>query len=436
MTPLILSLLLAPNAEAGEIVVAMQLPVMVFVDGELQQPLPGSSQVKARGLGDGTHLVEIRNALNKPVTELTVDMRQDEEVRLRYAQKSLTEIGRGASKGADASEPEATAAAPSSPQAGDPAAALAAQQAALAAQQAQLSAMSSGSFSNASLGAAVETQQTGSAAGGPSGTTTTTQVNAGGISMSVTVTETSSGGAALLGAGPAANGLPGGGSGGMNQNSTAFVGLDPMAFNIYVDGRPLPWVDALGGFVVTQLPMGSKHSFRLTLGGVDALTADMTVDTRGHDVCFVQTMSFSFDIQCSPAGVPSYTTADLGRLQGGAVMPGVALGHTVPMGVVAQAPAPAGPQAMADSDFNRLLKTVQDESFSSDQVDIISTAARNNHFTCAQVARLIEPISFGSDQVKAVQAARSAIIDPNNAHELEAVFTFSSDKEKVRALFQ
>ena len=43
--------------------------------------------------------------------------------------------------------------------------------------------------------------------------------------------------------------------------------------------------------------------------------------------------------------------------------------------------------------------------------------------------------SEGKDQVAAVTAARPAILDPGNAHVIEEAFTFSADKQKVRALF-
>lgn len=423
MSAFLLPFLLGSPALAGDIVVAMQTPVVVVVDGQVLKPAAGSMQARARDLGEGAHLVEIRTAFNKPITELTVELGEDEEVRLRYARKALEEIGRGTLKKSaarDEADPEGSI---------SPAAGPEETMAALEAQQAELSAMASG-FGNAQVGATPGGGAVGAPASGAS-SSTTTQVSAstpaGGVSVSVSVTETSSGGTALAGPG----GLAGGGSGGMAVNSTAFVGLDPMLFAITIDGRPLPWVDAVGGFLATELAIGSKHAFRMTLQGNEAYRADMTVDTRGHEICVIRVMPFDYDIACSSTGKGAYTAADLAGLH--AAVPGAALSHTRPTGMV---PVPAGPQAMAPGDFERLLASVEAESFSSGQVDIIATAARNNHFTCRQLARLIEPISFGSDQMKAVEAAHEAVIDPGNAHELEAVFSFSSDKEAVRALFR
>lgn len=420
MSAFLLPFLLSPQALAGDIVVAMQAPVIVVVDGEVLKPSAGSMQARARDLGEGTHLVEIRTAFNKPITELSVALAEDEEVRLRYARKTLEEIGRGTLKRAAREQAAAEAtAAPAGPDA---------TMAAIEAQEAELSAMASG-FGNATVGATPGAAG-GEATGGT--TTTTTQVAAstpaGGLSVSVSVTESSSasGGTVLQGPG----GMAGGGSGGPNVNSVAFIGIDPMLFTVQIDGRPLPWVDAVGGFLAADLRVGNKHAFRMTLQGSEAYRADMTVDTAGHEVCVIRVMPFDYDIACSGTGKAAYTAGDLAGLQ--AAVPGAALGHTVPTGVV----VPSGPQPMAPADLERLLQAVQDESFSSDQVEIIATAARNNHFTCRQLARLIEPISFGSDKVAAVEAARHAVVDPGNAHELEAAFSFSSDKEKVRALFR
>lgn len=98
---------------------------------------------------------------------------------------------------------------------------------------------------------------------------------------------------------------------------------------------------------------------------------------------------------------------------------------------------PLGPPAAMDAgSFTKLVAAIQAESFSSDQLDLIRSAASKNHFTCAQVAQLIEPLSFSSDQVEAVTIVRPRVIDPENSFVLNEQFTFSSDKEKVQALFR
>ncbi len=418
MSALLTALLLAAPADAGEIVVALNAPVLVVVDGKVIQPSPGSMQVKAKNLEDGDHLVEIRNAFNKPIVETRVSLGDDEQVRLRYARKEIEEIGRGTldPKRNQQAEPVAQAPAASG--------SIADTQAAIAAQQAEITAMAGG-FGNASV-AATPGQGAPAATAGTS-TTTTTQANVAGagtnLSVSVSVTETTSGGGTVS--------HSGGPTGGPNIGSTAFVGVDPVVFAIFLDGQPLPWVDGVGGYLAPELVNGSQHKFLMTMGGTTALTADVTVTQPGHEICTIRVMPFDYDVNCVYTGGAAWTRADLAR--GGSGSMGASMGSSVTM----VAPAvPQGPFAMAGGDFERLLQSVKDESFSSDQVDIIATAARNNHFTCSQVARLVDPISFGSDKVAAVKAAHNSIIDPQNAHELEAVFTFSSDKEEVRALFR
>ena len=91
----VLALLLSAAPQAGEIQVTVGLPVVVSIDGQVRQPLPGGTQVNARKLAGGAHLVEVRSMLGKPIAELTVNVDLNEQVRLRYARKALTEIGRG-----------------------------------------------------------------------------------------------------------------------------------------------------------------------------------------------------------------------------------------------------------------------------------------------------------------------------------------------------
>ncbi len=83
-----------------------------------------------------------------------------------------------------------------------------------------------------------------------------------------------------------------------------------------------------------------------------------------------------------------------------------------------------------------LIDAVKAATFGSDQVDVLRTAAVHNCFTCRQVVDLVAPISHSSDKVAAVKAVAHHVTDPENAHTLEKAFTFSSDKEDVRALFR
>lgn len=102
---------------------------------------------------------------------------------------------------------------------------------------------------------------------------------------------------------------------------------------------------------------------------------------------------------------------------------------------IAEAP-PLQPVAMGPQDFGRLESAVEAESFSDDQLDLLRTAAAHSWFNMNQVAALLAHLSFSSDQLKALEILRPRIVDPQNSHQLNAVFTFSSDKEAAQAMFR
>lgn len=96
----------------------------------------------------------------------------------------------------------------------------------------------------------------------------------------------------------------------------------------------------------------------------------------------------------------------------------------------------AGPKAMDGGAFNALLAQVKGASFSSDKINVVQAAAGSNHFTIAQVGKLMDACSHSSDKVKVATALRSKVVDPKNAFQLANHLTFSSDKDKVMKLFR
>jgi hypothetical protein len=88
-------------------------------------------------------------------------------------------------------------------------------------------------------------------------------------------------------------------------------------------------------------------------------------------------------------------------------------------------------------DFAALLDAVREESFSSDKLGLIRSAVDGGaFFSCAQVGDLVDALDMSSDKVEVVQLTRTRIVDPKNGFTLQKRFTFSADKEKVRALMQ
>lgn len=109
-------------------------------------------------------------------------------------------------------------------------------------------------------------------------------------------------------------------------------------------------------------------------------------------------------------------------------------------GVAAVAPTavvvPAGPIPMAPGAFSALLKRVKQASFSSDKMNLVQAAAAGNHFTIAQLGKLVDASTHSSDKVKTAEIIAPKIVDKKNAFQLGAHFTFSSDKDKVLGLFR
>lgn len=99
-------------------------------------------------------------------------------------------------------------------------------------------------------------------------------------------------------------------------------------------------------------------------------------------------------------------------------------------------PPPPEPQEMASGPFSALTMQVKQASFSSDKVNVIKAAARQNKFTVAQVGTLVDQATHSSDKVKIAQILRPSVIDPENGFQLQSHFTFSSDKKTIARLFQ
>lgn len=95
--------------------------------------------------------------------------------------------------------------------------------------------------------------------------------------------------------------------------------------------------------------------------------------------------------------------------------------------------ASKAPRAMAEDDFNSLVKAVGAESFGQQKVDVVATASAG-YFTADQVGRLVDQMSFSAEKVKVVSLLNTRIIDPQNNFRLYEHFTFSSDKQKVKQI--
>jgi len=231
--------------------------------------------------------------------------------------------------------------------------------------------------------------------------------------------------------------------------SSSFSGLNPTMHAVVMDGQPLPFIPQLNAFVGVGLA-GGAHTFQImTLTGQVVMQTNYTVTDNTHEDCQLIPQPSGFVPNCARAAHPPYTAQSLAQLNvqagpGGVSVTAPGLNVNINTGYPNQAAPPpqpqpqqpAAPQPVSEGKLQQLIAAVTDASFSDDQVSVLRTAASRNHFTCAQVARLVEPISFSDPKIEAVQALRPTIVDPENAHQLEAAFSFSSDKEQVRAMFR
>jgi hypothetical protein len=98
---------------------------------------------------------------------------------------------------------------------------------------------------------------------------------------------------------------------------------------------------------------------------------------------------------------------------------------------------PLQPNApMNDMAFQGLLRAIQQESFESGRKNVISTAASYNYFTCAQLARVFNVLSFSSEKIFAAQALCPKIVDKHNSHIALSALTFDSEKQQVAKFFR
>lgn len=81
--------------------------------------------------------------------------------------------------------------------------------------------------------------------------------------------------------------------------------------------------------------------------------------------------------------------------------------------------------------FARLKSSIENESFSDDQLRVANQAARNKCLTVAQIKEISGLFSFSSEQLSFTKAAYDRCQNRNDYYEVLEVFTFSADKEEL-----
>ena len=87
---------------------------------------------------------------------------------------------------------------------------------------------------------------------------------------------------------------------------------------------------------------------------------------------------------------------------------------------------------MPASDFSQLKSQVQQASFSSEKLSILSLSSQTATFTAAQIKVLISGISFASDQLEALEILAPRLEDPSRSFIILEAFTFSSSKSEAQ----
>lgn len=87
---------------------------------------------------------------------------------------------------------------------------------------------------------------------------------------------------------------------------------------------------------------------------------------------------------------------------------------------------------MSESEFDELCNNIKSEGFESDKIYVIELAAKYNHFTVAQLIKLIDLMSFSNDRIEVVKIVYPNVVDKYNSHLIINAFTNSSDKERVK----
>lgn len=95
---------------------------------------------------------------------------------------------------------------------------------------------------------------------------------------------------------------------------------------------------------------------------------------------------------------------------------------------------PAHIMPMSDFEFKELYNNVENESFESDKLSILSISSNYNLFSVKQILQILSLFSFSESKIESVRILFPNVIDKQNSHLIISSFTHSSDKERVRKI--
>ena len=95
---------------------------------------------------------------------------------------------------------------------------------------------------------------------------------------------------------------------------------------------------------------------------------------------------------------------------------------------------PMYPDPMAPQDYQRLVTTLQAESFPKGRMRVLGQAAPHAWFTAQQAAGLLGLFTFGADRLTALRLLAPRILDRQNAYVIYSAFTFDAEKQQAQQL--
>jgi len=90
------------------------------------------------------------------------------------------------------------------------------------------------------------------------------------------------------------------------------------------------------------------------------------------------------------------------------------------------------PAPMKDAAFAQLVEAIKQASFDDEKIAVVRHAAQSNWFRSAQVAAVMDLVSFDDGKIDAAVAMRPRITDPENSFVIFNKLAFDSSKEKLR----
>ncbi|MGB1040487.1 MAG: DUF4476 domain-containing protein [Flavobacteriales bacterium] len=96
-----------------------------------------------------------------------------------------------------------------------------------------------------------------------------------------------------------------------------------------------------------------------------------------------------------------------------------------------RAPRPRAARGMHQQDFRQLKRTVAQEAFDKDRLQVLRFATKNNYLTSRQVAQLMDLLTFEKYKLKFAKFAYQSTVDKQNYFQVRNKLTFSSSRKKL-----